>query len=473
MKTVVIAILASLLAGCAMFDENKAARDYSIVGDATGSNPGIIFTTADVRFVMRRRNPINHKMVTCTEPSPDVAAALSTATQLALQGGNKAANGQIGLTNGSAEAITELAGRTTALLALRDGLYRTCEAYANGVLGAEAYALVLARYGQLMTTLFLGQDIASAAGGAPQGAPGSPAAATSPPLVSVAMQGTGGTPTGNSPPAGPPTANQPPPASQNNTPQASPNANSPASDPNPSAAGANTPIPPSPPANSSPGTQNASPQGPGNGNSGNSSNPNPAGGAQSPPPSPPSGTAIAAASLARMNEDYFDLDRNPIQLLTVACINEYDPTDFSAKKPDPWLKKTCRDLKGWKRIADAERGAASIELLVKHPAPAVDLSQVGLTQLKPDSGTSPAMSTAPTPRTTTANRTEQIRLVQVVLRAQGYRIRGVTGLLDQHTINAMQHYERNNALPVSRSLTSTLLQHIAGDAQSALSAVAQ
>jgi hypothetical protein len=57
-----------------------------------------------------------------------------------------------------------LAGRSTALLGLRDGLFRACEAYANGVIGADAYALVLSRYGQLMTTLFLGQDVTGAAG---------------------------------------------------------------------------------------------------------------------------------------------------------------------------------------------------------------------------------------------------------------------------------------------------------------------
>ena len=56
------------------------------------------------------------------------------------------------------------AGRSTALLGLRDGLYRACEAYANGAIGADAYALVLSRYGQLMTTFFLGQDVTGAAG---------------------------------------------------------------------------------------------------------------------------------------------------------------------------------------------------------------------------------------------------------------------------------------------------------------------
>ncbi|MGI4944028.1 MAG: hypothetical protein ACRYHQ_26305 [Janthinobacterium lividum] len=87
---------------------------------------------------------------------------MSTASELQLSGGNGAATGSLGGGTASAEAAAELAGRSTALLGLRDGLYRTCEAYANGALGDLAYALVLSRYGQLMATLFLGQDMLEA-----------------------------------------------------------------------------------------------------------------------------------------------------------------------------------------------------------------------------------------------------------------------------------------------------------------------
>jgi hypothetical protein len=87
-----------------------------------------------------------------------------------------------------------LAGRSTALLGLRDGLFRACEAYANGVIGADAYALVLSRYGQLMTTLFLGQDVTGAAGTAAGGS------VQSPPVTVVA----GGTSVTAGPPSNPP-----------------------------------------------------------------------------------------------------------------------------------------------------------------------------------------------------------------------------------------------------------------------------
>jgi hypothetical protein len=102
-----------------------------------------------------------------------------------------------------------LAGRSTALLGLRDGLYRACEAYANGALGADAYALILSRYGQLMTTLFLGQDVTGAAGTEAR------ATASSPPVtvtVSGDMGGSSSVSAGPPPsqPGNPPQSQMPP-----------------------------------------------------------------------------------------------------------------------------------------------------------------------------------------------------------------------------------------------------------------------
>ncbi len=62
-----------------------------------------------------------------------------------------------------AESDSELAGRTTALLGLRDAVFRTCEAASNGYIGHLGYVLVLNRYGQALVTLFLAQDAQAAA----------------------------------------------------------------------------------------------------------------------------------------------------------------------------------------------------------------------------------------------------------------------------------------------------------------------
>jgi len=156
MRSVVPGLAVLILAGCSLL-EDDVARGFAQSWSLTPAT----FTTADVRMITQRART---GQIICTEPSPDVAKALSTAAQLTGSGGNGTATGSLGAGGASAEAALALAGRSTALLGLRDGLYRTCEAYANGVIGADAYALVLSRYGQLMTTLFLGQDVTGAAG---------------------------------------------------------------------------------------------------------------------------------------------------------------------------------------------------------------------------------------------------------------------------------------------------------------------
>jgi hypothetical protein len=161
--------VSSLVAGCSIL-EDEVARGYAQRESLTPAT----FTTADVRVITQRNRQGSPGPIICTEPSPDVAKALSAAAAANAQGGNAGTTGSFGAGGASAEAVLALAGRSTALLGLRDGLYRACEAYANGALGADAYALVLSRYGQLMTTLFLGQDVTGAAGTAAGGSVQSP-----------------------------------------------------------------------------------------------------------------------------------------------------------------------------------------------------------------------------------------------------------------------------------------------------------
>ncbi len=89
----------------------------------------------------------------CTEPSPDVAIAFgrSLSAQGSLTEGSNTGSAQ--LSASTTETATALAGRTAGVLALRDGLYAACQAYTNGVLGQDAYAMVLSQYGNLLVAL--------------------------------------------------------------------------------------------------------------------------------------------------------------------------------------------------------------------------------------------------------------------------------------------------------------------------------
>jgi hypothetical protein len=80
------------------------------------------------------------------------AAAYATAAQISGRGpSGSAISAGGGYT--FAETITQLAGRTAGVVALRDGLYAACQPYANGVLGQDAYSLILSQYGSLLVRL--------------------------------------------------------------------------------------------------------------------------------------------------------------------------------------------------------------------------------------------------------------------------------------------------------------------------------
>lgn len=152
-----ILLAVSGLCACSTL-QTEAQGAHSETG---GWNVATSFSTGDVRMVTAREHPVLHNQVVCSEPSPDIGKAVSASFGANVQASNQ---GSAALNGASAQALAELAGRSTALVGLRDALFRTCEAYANGVIGQDAYAMVTARYHELMAVLFLGQDISALAG---------------------------------------------------------------------------------------------------------------------------------------------------------------------------------------------------------------------------------------------------------------------------------------------------------------------
>ncbi len=129
-------------------------------------------TRADIRVITEPANPYpiageEHATIVCAEPSPDVALALSRALTAETHATTPA--GVVAGASGgyqTNEAALALAGRTSAVVALRDGLFRACEAYANGIIGRDSYALILSQYGDLLVTLILGDSAATNVGDA-------------------------------------------------------------------------------------------------------------------------------------------------------------------------------------------------------------------------------------------------------------------------------------------------------------------
>jgi hypothetical protein len=160
-------VLSAALGGCAVFADPNAWPQKFKFGDSANLASG-----ANVRYVNEREREMlgreDRPLPTmCTEPAPDVAVAFGTSLAAAA---NIPGQGSGGGSAGTSEAALALAGRSASVLALRDGLYATCQAYTNGVLGQSAYALGLSQYGNLLVAL-TAHD-AGAVGGTSAGAVG-------------------------------------------------------------------------------------------------------------------------------------------------------------------------------------------------------------------------------------------------------------------------------------------------------------
>src|SRR5271169_6229060 len=159
-SVVSVCLLSTVLGGCAIVADPNAWPQKFKYGDSATMASG-----AGVRFVNERRREMTGREdrplpTMCTEPSPDVAVAFGTslAAQATINNqGSGSANAS------TSEAALALAGRTASVLALRDGLYATCQAYTNGALGQSAYALGLSQYGNLLVAL-TAHDAGSAGG---------------------------------------------------------------------------------------------------------------------------------------------------------------------------------------------------------------------------------------------------------------------------------------------------------------------
>lgn len=145
MKRFACAGVSAFLAGC--------SPNLSVSQQQFGSSQ-VMIAPGNLRLITERQR--DGQAIVCTEPSPDYAVAFGTKVTANLKvtpptGGT--AIDTAGTSIDRTETVTAGAGRAAAVLALRDGLYAACQAYANGVIGKDAYSLVLSQYGELLAAV--------------------------------------------------------------------------------------------------------------------------------------------------------------------------------------------------------------------------------------------------------------------------------------------------------------------------------
>jgi hypothetical protein len=159
-----VAVLATMavvcVGGCenwnSIYRETQLDSGTTLVTDA--KQRAII----NLRDYRHGRGP-NHRIV-CSEPSPDVAQAVS----VALQAGASVSRGDTkvdaNLALAMASQVAQLGERLAAIQLLRDKMYRACEAYANGATSQGGYISMLARIDKTMTTMLSVEMAAGAFG---------------------------------------------------------------------------------------------------------------------------------------------------------------------------------------------------------------------------------------------------------------------------------------------------------------------
>jgi hypothetical protein len=110
---------------------------------------------------MYKGGQITPKRILCAEPSPDVALAMAHSLGA---GANVMGYGSGNVSSAVSQGLAQLGERFAAVQLLRDVLYRSCEAYANGAISSTTYAVMMARLDETTTTLLLGEMAAGAFG---------------------------------------------------------------------------------------------------------------------------------------------------------------------------------------------------------------------------------------------------------------------------------------------------------------------
>lgn len=157
-------LLLLLLAGC--------SDVWSYNGSSSLRTNDVLMTTADVRTLLRVPDPAGlpgpSRYVTCAEPSPDIARAVDLAIKTSGSAQVRSPEGtstdvQAALDYARAESVAQLGRRIATIQLLRDGLYRACEAYANGAINALTYTAIVSKYDDAMITMLLGEIAGNAA----------------------------------------------------------------------------------------------------------------------------------------------------------------------------------------------------------------------------------------------------------------------------------------------------------------------
>jgi hypothetical protein len=176
LRFLAVAALSVALAACGA---NKASifRDYEAYDSDTGERTNSVLIDAKQRAILAAPagtaelddKAFRRDVYLCAEPSPDALSAISSTFAGSLGGvfgPGKEVQGA--LAAALSETASELGKRNATIQLLRDGLYRQCEAYMNGLIDKTYYEEIAHKYVNAMVTLLAIEELTPGAATATQ-----------------------------------------------------------------------------------------------------------------------------------------------------------------------------------------------------------------------------------------------------------------------------------------------------------------
>lgn len=126
------------LTSCASIGNLAAVNKKETIGSGFGGKaPAGVFIDAEQRAVLSNQRTDRDLRVVCAEPAPDALSAIAAQAGVSVSDISTAVSAE----GGVSEAAANIGLRTQTIQTLRDGFYRVCEAYMNG-LSEEQYSIM-------------------------------------------------------------------------------------------------------------------------------------------------------------------------------------------------------------------------------------------------------------------------------------------------------------------------------------------
>ena len=158
LRMLLIIVASVTLSGCGA-NFTSIYRDYKVDPDKETTTVLIDAKQRAIISTPNKKSTSGRTAFVCAEPSPDALSAISASLAGGVGLARPDKEERIALSTAVQEAAKQLGTRNATIQLLRDGLYRQCEAYMNGLISDETYDQIANKYINAMVVLLAVEQI--------------------------------------------------------------------------------------------------------------------------------------------------------------------------------------------------------------------------------------------------------------------------------------------------------------------------